>query len=370
MSDEEENVSNQTLRPIKSFFEITEKGKSKCSIEGCRSEIKSVAPSHLMRHIQQMHPTKLKQIGITSLSQMSPALIREETLLLCVRLVTIHGRSFSALLDESFQRLLNERLYHVNKKRAHKDRLVVTIALIQKKVTEISGMVKKSIENELNGKSVSFSMDSASRHHRSILGVTVQFVEDGEIKLRTLLMQKITARHTAKTLSKMFTNMLEEYSIPKSKVFAIATDNGRNMIATSKELNRLAEVEADDWSDDPAILLSNLDGEYRQELLSEIVDELYNSGAFRQCDFKHISVIRCGCHTFQLALRAALQSSHCFVDTSLSVSKVIDLARDVVKELRNQVWVIELEKKNIPIPVLDNITRWFSSHIMVSVFTI
>lgn len=305
------------------------------------------------------------------LHQMSLPFLRESTLHLCVRHVTIHGRPFTSLYDESFRTLLRERLHYVNKRRAPKDQMKITVSLIQEKVSEISKVVQEKITEELRGKFLSFMMDVASRHQRSILGVSVQFVEKGELKLRTLMMEKIRKRHTAKNLSEMLSQMLEIYSIPVSNMISMTTDNGSNMIATSNELNELAAEESDDWSDNRLsnTILSAVDGENRNELLTEIAEELYESHNFKPMDFQHVSPIRCGGHTLQLAVNSALENSKCIFDLNISVEEVIDAARKVAKELRNQIWIIELEKKNAPIPVIDNKTRWFSNYIMVGMFT-
>lgn len=125
MNVEGENSSEKPPKSVQNFYKITD--KAKCLLPDCHTELKSKAPSHLIRHIQLMHSSFLKEIETPSLSQMSPALIQEETLLLCVRHVTIHGRPFSSLFDESFKTLCKERLYYINRSRAHINRLTITM---------------------------------------------------------------------------------------------------------------------------------------------------------------------------------------------------------------------------------------------------
>lgn len=97
----------------------------------------------------------------------------------------------------------------------------------------------------------------------------------------------------------------------------------------------------------------------------DIARELYDNPKFKPFEFQKVNSVRCGCHTLQLAVSAALKESKCSV-LQTSSDDLIDSARDIVKTLRNSVWLIELDKNGVPIPVPDNKTRWFSKHIMVS----
>lgn len=76
-------------------------------------------------------------------------------------------------------------------------------------------------------------IDVASRHARSILGVSIQFIDNGELKLRTFLMEKLMKSHTL-----------------TSNIFTVTSNNGSNMLATTRELDDLAMTEQDEWSED------------------------------------------------------------------------------------------------------------------------
>lgn len=105
-------------------------------------------------------------------------------------------------------------------------------------------------------------------------------------------------------------------------------------------------------------------------MLADIARELYRKHKMRPIDFQRVSSVRCGSHTFHLAVKAALNASKYFTEGNDQepLSNRIDKAREVDKELRNTVFLIELAKRNVSYPVKDNVTRWFSTHVMVSSF--
>lgn len=97
----------------------------------------------------------------------------------------------------------------------------------------------------------------------------------------------------------------------------------------------------------------------------EIAKELYDDPKFKPFEFQKVNSVRCGCHTLQLAVSAALKESQCNL-LEMSTDDLIDAARNIVKTLRNSIWLIELDKNDMRIPVPDNKTRWFPKFIMVS----
>lgn len=348
---------------LQSYFEMGT--KAKCLITDCKTELKIMTPSHLLRHIEQMHPSKLTLIEAKSINSLSLPVLRQSTLNLLVRHVTIHGRPFASINDGSFRELLSERLIRLRARGPYK--LTICLKVLRDAVLDVSEKIKEKIKAEVRGQKVCLMMDVASRHHRSIFGTSLQFIEKGEIKTRTIMMEKIFKRHTAKNLSDMLKKTLNEYSIPLRDVFSITSDNGSNMLATTAELDELALETADEWfdSDFAATLLTVIDQEDRTEMLKEIAEQMYENEGIVPFDYDCITAVRCGAHTFQRAVERAWDKSQC-LNSNESLTNVIAAARSVVKELRNGTWVMYLEEKGIPIPAIDNITRWFSIYIMVS----
>lgn len=133
---------------------------------------------------------------------------------------------------------------------------------VKHKIEEIYKKMQKYIEKEVEGKQLSFAMDIASRFIRSILGVSLQYIVGTELITRTIMMEKILKRHNRTNLSEMFKRALATYNIPLGNVFALCTDSGSNMIATTNELDLLANKENDDWFDGDGQFFEGLEQEH------------------------------------------------------------------------------------------------------------
>lgn len=64
---------------------------------------------------------------------------------------------------------------------------------------EIVSRIKTDVKNQL----VSLKIDCVKCHHRSILGVNIQYTKDGKICLSTLAMVEMHEKHSAVNLKKM-----------------------------------------------------------------------------------------------------------------------------------------------------------------------
>ncbi|XP_065315485.1 uncharacterized protein LOC135924356 [Gordionus sp. m RMFG-2023] len=106
----------------------------------------------------------------------------------------------------------------------------------------------ENIKKEVYQKLISLKLDIATRYDRSILGINIQFINNGKIKLRTLCMKVIKERHTSEYLKKIILDVLKEYEIKIEQIYTITTDNAANMIKLIKLLI-LHDEEDDDLND-------------------------------------------------------------------------------------------------------------------------
>lgn len=98
---------------------------------------------------------------------------------------------------------------------------------------EIVSSIKTDVKNQL----VSLKIDCVKRHHRSILGVNIQYTKDGKICLSTLAMVEMHEKHTAVNLKKMLLETLEKYNIKKEQLYSITCDNAANMMKLARIMN-------------------------------------------------------------------------------------------------------------------------------------
>lgn len=72
----------------------------------------------------------------------------------------------------------------------------------------ISLEIRSRIWSEIDNNFYSLMFDSVTKMRRSLLGVNIQWIENANIKERTIAMQKFTRRHTAQNISEMVIDLL------------------------------------------------------------------------------------------------------------------------------------------------------------------
>lgn len=80
-------------------------------------------------------------------------------------------------------------------------------------------------------------VDISTKHHRSILGIQIQFVHNGKLTERSLGMIELNETHNAKNLKRIIFERLSLFGIGESQIATITVDNGANLIAMIKQMN-------------------------------------------------------------------------------------------------------------------------------------
>ncbi|XP_049302865.1 uncharacterized protein LOC125775904 [Bactrocera dorsalis] len=162
--------------------------------------------------------------------------------------------------------------------------------------------LKNNIRNLTKNKILCLKMDTATRHDRAILGVNVQIITSNKLEIFTLAMLELKQKHTAQYLTTKIENVLKSFNIDKAQVYAVTTDNGRNMVKAVE----LLSLHSDDEESD-----------------SEIEDN-YES-IVCNVRFENIISIKCAAHTLQLAVKDFLDNLN---------TNVVNKSRNCVKYLR------------------------------------
>uniref|UniRef100_A0A034WXN7 Zinc finger BED domain-containing protein 4 n=1 Tax=Bactrocera dorsalis TaxID=27457 RepID=A0A034WXN7_BACDO len=176
-------------------------------------------------------------------------------------------------------------------------------------------------------------MDTATRHDRAILGINVQIITSNKLEIFTLAMLKLKQKHTAQYLTTKIENVLKSFNIDKAQVYAVTTDNGRNMVKAVE----LLSLHSDDEESD-----------------SEIEDN-YES-IVCNVRFENIISIKCAAHTLQLAVKDYLDNLN---------TNVVNKSRNCVKYLRTPAYRHSIKSSQTLKPILDVPTRWSSTYNML-----
>lgn len=138
---------------------------------------------------------------------------------------------------------------------------------------------------------ISVKYDIATRHNRSFLGINVQFIKDGFIELRTLEVKELMSRHTSTYLQQIVLDILQNYNIGIEKLYCCTSDNGRNIIKTSKMLQEEQEL-----------IIKQKENEDQENVEEEINSNEHD-------DIGILTVVNCAVHTLQLAVTDVLHNA-------------------------------------------------------------
>jgi bifunctional polynucleotide phosphatase/kinase len=150
----------------------------------------------------------------------------------CINLVAVNGRPFEMMEDEGFQMLVDPIIKAIDKNAA------INSKNIRDLTETYAEMRRKDISTLLKGKLLSIKFDCCTRLDRSILGLNVQFIQDGRLILRTLGMREIYVKHTGQNLKDIAMEILASYGITRDQILSVTTDNGSNMLTAIASMNK------------------------------------------------------------------------------------------------------------------------------------
>lgn len=100
----------------------------------------------------------------------------------------------------------------------------------------MENIIKDCICAELGGQIVNIVFDIGSKHGRSFLGVSVQFMVGIDIKIIHLGMVVLTKRNTSKDIESRIYDIQADFDVAVDQVHSLNTDNGTNVIRTQKDM--------------------------------------------------------------------------------------------------------------------------------------
>lgn len=342
----------------------------------CKEVKNGTTTSNLVKHYRTRHYNIFKQ-HLDNSDEEHIQIQRLKMLHSCVELVTINSQPFNLLSSSGFRSALESKLREFQLAGCALNLSDQHVHEVKEKIRECQKKIEDQIKLETKNEVISLMVDAATRNGRSIFGINVQYRYNGTLRLVTLAMYELKYSHTAAYLGDVVLNVLSRYGIKLEQVLTFTTDNGSNMLAMVKNLERRVfrssnenELDVEDDNDDIEIY-ENLDAATLDDLLDSRpeYDQLFAN------IFKHLkkdmsnrtlflSSIRCAAHTLQLIVWEALES------LEPDDRNLIERCREAAKFLRlpnnkSKMREASLTCKFIP---LDCKTRWSSTYLMVSIY--
>lgn len=163
---------------------------------------------------------------------------------ICVKKTTIDHEPFASILKESFQELISNKLQKLAEAGITLNLRNKNLTVVKDHLHSTANKIRNKIENEMKCRLVSLMVDGASKHNRSVLGISSQYILNGQLKIRMLALKELTESHTGDYLGSVVRNCFEHYNCDISQAIAITTDNAANMVKMTRDLNVSCEAES------------------------------------------------------------------------------------------------------------------------------
>lgn len=381
----EVSVESVKSNQIKSYIECFKENKSNervlfdCLVKDCKSSYRD--KSGAIRHIRVHHSDIRKEIEINKnksgvddelnkILELRVHVKINDILEACVDLITKNALPLCAVEYPAFKKILLPYKIALEK---HGHHLSVNRENMKELIRNRANKIKEVIKLECEKKVVCLMVDIASRWNRSVLGINVAYVHNGETCIRTIGMHTLKVSHTAKNIRDVINQNLTVYGIKLSQIYAITTDNGKNLIKCIAlldedyqnqkeppiESTNNDELDDDDADDGEEEIEENIfDETYYSDLLSNVRSLFTNEVSYTDL----IQGLSCAAHCMHLVVTKA-------IDKCQTVTTLINSCRSLAKALRKPTIRNKLETAKLNNAILDVETRWNSTYNMVFIIS-
>lgn len=385
-------ATTQVDRTMKFLERVADNGYYKCLVCGSDPKpvyLKGTKLSNLVVHFKNCHSDIYNSDIVCNVGLKEMAIERLKLLQQCVEMTTVNKEHFSILTKSAFQKIIAPQLEKFAKAGMPLNLTAKNLEPVKEHISLVAENIREALRAELSDRFIALMLDVGSKNRRSILGISVQFIDDdGNVQIRSIGMVKLNQSHTSTYLAETLIECLNEYKIKLHHIVAITTDNASNMGAMVRNVNEnLEECLADEAITTEALRLekalndasdSQIENILRGDELSdeEEYQRLFEEGYEFEVLLEHVASeftekygssvvyingISCAAHTLQLAVLDAIDS------LENRYKNIIGLCRVAAKILRRQNVMYDLQNHdiNIKLPRLDSKTRWSSKYYLV-----
>lgn len=347
----------------------------RCQIEGCEATLSS--KSSAIRHLKRFHIEIYESIGqkkneISKVEEsykwieLRVKVDPQEILRSCVELIAKNAMPLCFVEFPAFRAILKPYKIALASKGIE---LNITKKNIKEYIATRATEIKQQISARIKNKIISLMIDIASRYNRTILGVNVAHVVDGNVFVHTIGMHVIKCTQTASNIVQIIKGNLNEFGISLHQILGVTTENGKNMLKSVALLDAeyqdtIIENIADATNNDTA---SDIGDDYEEESIDEDVFDggYYNVVLEQVChQFENtlytdlIHGVHCAAHCLHLVVTKSISS--CTATANLTMK-----CRKLVEKLRTPTFRGMMASAKLKSPMLDCKTRWSSTYLMV-----
>lgn len=387
------NEETITAKSLEYFTLLTDDGLKKmykCHI--CSMPYNGTKNHNLSLHLLQKHPDTYNDMN----GQNDDISVKRlELLQNLVEMVSVNGRPFTHIFDSSLQSIIRKDVLTLNAAGCSLHLMDANLPEVKKHLNIMAQSAREKIKREVCGRALSLMMDIGTKNHRSIFGISLQYITNGKLRIRSIGMIELTKSHTAIYLADVVQERLKLYGIDLRQILTMTTDNGANVLKMVKDIDEILQkemesctlpqessketqkshytsngdgkmdaeidnvlLEIERTADKEALkeLFSNIQLNEHQTLLSAMREQIVNEFGL---DVLHdITGVNCSAHTLQLAIKDTLKKLR------RKDANIISLCRHVAKLLRLKSYQ-EMYVDGYRAPRMDVETRWGYTYMMV-----
>lgn len=365
----------------------------------CKSECNGSSKWNLAAHLAHCHHEIYSKI---SEKQDSLPIKRLKVLQNCTETVSVNGRPFEWLHDSGYRKQIQGTLDELAAANLALNLSDHNLTVVKEHLSKMAKNVREKIKAEVKDRPLSLLVDIGTKNKRSILGVSLQYLLVGEVKVRSIGFIELLDRHTGIYLANVIIKRLEELNIKLIQIFSMTTDNGKNVLKLVREMETCLQTEIDKMQQQAKETTKVTSSEnsnvhnHDENLDDAIIDLLaqYTKASEEDADalenamdevpldchktllevmttelikndtniLWNITGIRCAAHSLQLGVNDALKL------LATSVVNVISLCRELCKFLRLQSTINDMMQIGLSyrLPRIEVKTRWSSTYLMVN----
>lgn len=218
----------------KPYFNLVseENGKIMYQCILCNKPVNGTKSSNLSGHLKT-HPDKYAELcSDKSIIEYK----RLKLLLDCVELVTVNGRAFKCLNDSAIHCMNEEVLSELRNSGRALNLVDPHLIEVKNELNSIAHEIRERIGQEVNRRAVSLLVDIVTKRGRSIFGVSVQYILNKIVKVRSIAMINLEESHTGKYLAELLHQRLTKLGIDVRQAITITTDSGSNVLKMVRDV--------------------------------------------------------------------------------------------------------------------------------------
>lgn len=192
------------------------KNKFQCKVENCERVLCGKQPSNLTAHVKNCHKIFFEtNIRRPVTNPTAFAIKRLKYIQDCAEIIAINGCTFQFLCKSGFKNLIAEKVAELVEGGYGEGLTAPAYTAVRQHIAYQASQIEEQIKKEVKGKFVAIMTDAASKNSKSFLGISLQYILDGVVMVRSAIIIELLSSHTSANLMSAIMERLQIFEIEK-----------------------------------------------------------------------------------------------------------------------------------------------------------